>query len=283
MYHSLPPNASFWPFLVSVDEDLAETAQTGMSLRQALHCANYPRKPRGGPDTLSDSDSLRFSFCCEHDGCRKRTTPPSVRFPGRKVYLAVVVILVAAMRHGPTPRRVRELSGHFGADRRTIARWQVFWRKLVPNTPFWKVARARLATRCRHHHASHPSPQRLPPRRHGPRRLEAAALLPRSDHDPGRPADQALLEDRLRSADDAPSAPRTAGRTTDATVRYTGSPASRGALHDPNTPHFDRHPLGAVSLLHHRHAVELSPCAGRSRPPSDPWPPGPGLTPPPDA
>ena len=49
------------------------------------------------------------------------------------------------MRHGPTPRRVRELSAHFGADRRTIARWQVFWRDLFPCTPFWKVARARLA------------------------------------------------------------------------------------------------------------------------------------------
>jgi len=67
-----------------------------------------------------------------------------VRFLGRKVYLAVVVILVAAMRHGPTPRRVRELAAHFGADRRTIARWQVFWRDLVPCTPFWKVARVRL-------------------------------------------------------------------------------------------------------------------------------------------
>jgi hypothetical protein len=72
-------------------------------------------------------------------------TPPSVRFLGRKVYLAVVVILVTAMRHGPTPRRVRELTTHFGADRCTIARWQVFWRELFPNTPFWKVARARLA------------------------------------------------------------------------------------------------------------------------------------------
>jgi hypothetical protein len=49
-----------------------------------------------------------------------------VRFLGRKVYLAVVVILVAAMRHGPTPRRLRLLSEHFGADRRTIARWQTF-------------------------------------------------------------------------------------------------------------------------------------------------------------
>jgi hypothetical protein len=68
-----------------------------------------------------------------------------VRFLGRKVYLAVVVILVTAMRHGPTPRRVRELTTHFGADRRTLARWQVFWRELFPNTPFWKVARAHLA------------------------------------------------------------------------------------------------------------------------------------------
>jgi hypothetical protein len=48
------------------------------------------------------------------------------------------------MRHGPTPRRLRQLSEHFGADRRTIARWQTFWREIFPNTPFWKVARARL-------------------------------------------------------------------------------------------------------------------------------------------
>jgi hypothetical protein len=48
------------------------------------------------------------------------------------------------MRHGPSPRRVHELSKRFGADRRTIARWQVFWRELFPQTPFWKLARARL-------------------------------------------------------------------------------------------------------------------------------------------
>jgi hypothetical protein len=48
------------------------------------------------------------------------------------------------MRQGPTPRRVRELSRRFGADRRTIARWQDFWRERFPQTPFWKIARARL-------------------------------------------------------------------------------------------------------------------------------------------
>jgi hypothetical protein len=73
-------------------------------------------------------------------------TPPSVRFLGRKVYLGAVVVLVAAMRQGPSPRRVRELSRLFGADRRTIARWQVFWQEHFPQTRFWKVARSRFVS-----------------------------------------------------------------------------------------------------------------------------------------
>jgi hypothetical protein len=71
-------------------------------------------------------------------------TPPSVRFLGQKVYLSAIIILISAMRQGPTPRRVRELSNRFRADRRTIARWQVFWREHFPQTAFWKIARARL-------------------------------------------------------------------------------------------------------------------------------------------
>ena len=53
------------------------------------------------------------------------------------------------MRQGPSPRRVRELSERFGADRRTIARWQVIWREQVPQTPFWKIARAHLLTKTK--------------------------------------------------------------------------------------------------------------------------------------
>jgi hypothetical protein len=67
-----------------------------------------------------------------------------VRFLGPKVYLSVVVILVTAMRQGPTPRGANELSRLFGADRRTIARWQVFWSEHFPQTAFWRVARGRL-------------------------------------------------------------------------------------------------------------------------------------------
>ena len=145
MYHGLLGDSSFWSFLFSIDQDLAEQARReACSCGGRLHRANYPRKPRGGPADLPEQYGFRLSFCCDRDGCRKRTTPASVRFLGRKVYLGAVVVLVAAMRQGPTPRRVRELSKLFGADRRTISRWRIFWDDSFPRTKFWFVERARL-------------------------------------------------------------------------------------------------------------------------------------------
>jgi hypothetical protein len=147
MYHDLPRDARFWSFLLTVDQDLAETARKkACSCGGHLHCANYLRKPRGIAAQLPEPQRLRLSFCCDRDGCRKRTTPPSVRFLGPKVYLGIIVILVSAMRQGPSPRRVRELSTRFGADESTITRWQTFWREHFPQTPFWKVARAGVVT-----------------------------------------------------------------------------------------------------------------------------------------
>ena len=147
MYHDLFCDARFWAFLFSIDQDLANGArQKRCPCGGRLHSAKYPRKPRGS-DHLSEGYGHRLSFCCDRDGCRKRLTPPSVRFLGRKVYLGAVVVLVAAMRQGPSPRRVRELSQRFGADRQTIARWQVFWQEHFPQTQFWKVARSRLVPR----------------------------------------------------------------------------------------------------------------------------------------
>jgi hypothetical protein len=145
MYHDLPRAARLWSVLLAIDQDLAETTRKkACPCGGRLHSANYLRKPRGTPIQLSEPQCLRLSFCCDRDGCRKRVTPPSVRFLGPKVYLGVFVILISALRQGPTPRRVRELSIRFGADRRTIARWQVFWREHFPQTPFWKIAHARL-------------------------------------------------------------------------------------------------------------------------------------------
>ncbi len=143
MYHEFLSSASFWSYLRAVDEDLAaETRNKGCRCGGRLHSANYPRKPRGTPVPLAEPQRIRLSFCCDRDGCRKRVTPPSVRFLGRKVYLTAIVILISAMRQGPSPRRARELSSRFGADESTITRWQTFWREHFPQTLFWKVARA---------------------------------------------------------------------------------------------------------------------------------------------
>jgi hypothetical protein len=145
MYHDLPRAARFWSVLLAIDHDLSEkTRKLACPCGGRLHTANYLRKPRGTLVQLPPPQCLRLSFCCDRDGCRKRVTPPSVRFLGPKVYLGVIAILISAMRQGPTPRRVRELSQRFGADQQTIARWQAFWRERFPQTPFWKTERARL-------------------------------------------------------------------------------------------------------------------------------------------
>jgi hypothetical protein len=91
-------------------------------LRQLRACT------AGWAGHMSEEYRCRFSFCCDRDGCRKRMTPPSVRFLGRKVYLGAVVTLISAMRQGPRPRRVHELARLFGVGRATVARWQAFWR-----------------------------------------------------------------------------------------------------------------------------------------------------------
>ncbi len=90
-----------------------------------LYSARYRRKPRGRLCQLGEERDWRFSFCCTVDGCRKRATPPSLRFLGRKVYLAAMVVLIAIMRQGATAAWMRQLSGLAGVGRRTVGRWRV--------------------------------------------------------------------------------------------------------------------------------------------------------------
>lgn len=106
-----------------------------------LHSARFRRKPRGRPAGLDDADDQRRSFCCAVAGCRKRATPPSLRFLGRKVYLATVVTLVSAMQHRATAAR-RCLSDHLGVSRRTVARWREWWLRTFAAGRFWKAASA---------------------------------------------------------------------------------------------------------------------------------------------
>ena len=99
MYHALPRTARFWSVLLAIDHDLAETTRkNSCPCGGRLHASNYLRKPRGTPQQLPRPQCVRLSFCCDRDGCRKRVTPPSVRFLGPKVYLGVIVILISAAR-----------------------------------------------------------------------------------------------------------------------------------------------------------------------------------------
>jgi hypothetical protein len=153
LYRELLADATFHNLLLACDRDLAEEARAGRChCGGALHSATYPRKPRGRPRSLSlgPEHDRRFSFCCAVDGCRSRTTPPSLRFLGPRVYLATVVVLVAIMRHGASASRVRRMNGAVGIDRRTIERWRTWWRDGLTATPFWQTARAALMPPVEH-------------------------------------------------------------------------------------------------------------------------------------
>ena len=130
-----------YQLLKKVDVDLTEEArQRGCLLCGGrLHRSDYDRKPRGGPQW-----ELRFSLCCARKGCRRRNTPPSVRFLGRRIYAGLVVVLVSAMSHGLKPERVQRLREVLRIDRRTLERWRQWWLGLFVESCFWREARARF-------------------------------------------------------------------------------------------------------------------------------------------
>lgn len=146
MYRELLADARFHNLLLAFDTDIADAvrAERCEHCGGALHSSKYRRKPRGRACKLGPEHDQRFSFCCAVDGCRSRETPPSLRFLGRKVYLAAIVVLVAIMQHGATASRVQQLSAQISVDRRTVERWRRWWRDGFTITPFWQSARAGL-------------------------------------------------------------------------------------------------------------------------------------------
>jgi hypothetical protein len=90
---------------------------------------------------MRDEYSSRLSFCCAV--CRKRATSLSVRFLGRRVYLALAVVLVSGSRTASTPTGVR-LGAELGVARQTLQRWQAWWIEQFPLTPLWRATCARF-------------------------------------------------------------------------------------------------------------------------------------------
>lgn len=147
MYQSLFGDSRWFELLLKVDEDLAtEARRAGCACGGALHSARYERKPRGGPSGLGPASTVRFSFCCAKEGCRRRTTPRSLRFLGRKVFFGALVLLLPVLRDGPTPERLDRLCERFSVSVRTVRRWCRFWRETFVTSREWQAARGLFAT-----------------------------------------------------------------------------------------------------------------------------------------
>ncbi|MEN8180844.1 MAG: hypothetical protein ABFS39_19810 [Pseudomonadota bacterium] len=145
MCHAFLNDAKFYRFLFDIDQDIAHQVQAGgCSCGGVLHSACYPRKPRGIRSKLDESYKTRLSFCCAEEGCRRRSTPPSVRFLGRKVYLGVMVILITALEHGLSPKRQQWLIETLDIWPQTLSRWRKWWRAAFPASRCWQEERGRF-------------------------------------------------------------------------------------------------------------------------------------------
>ncbi|MHB8474776.1 MAG: hypothetical protein ACYDBZ_00625 [Steroidobacteraceae bacterium] len=138
----------FYELLLGFDRQIAEAAHADRCQKcgAALHWGSWERKPRGGPAGLSPRHRLRFSLCCAADGCRKRETPGSLRFLGRKVFFGAMVVLISAMQSGLNPVRMRRLKELVGVSRRTVLRWRDWWHTAFAMSPFWRAHRGLAPT-----------------------------------------------------------------------------------------------------------------------------------------
>lgn len=133
--------SSFFELLFRIDEEFANKLH-GRSCPRCgagkLCFANYLRKPRGGPKGAAEKCDLRFSLCCDREGCRKRLLPKSVRFLERKVYFSAVVVIASVIHHGNSPKRAERLKELFCVTRQTLDRWRRWWKEHFPGSFLWR-------------------------------------------------------------------------------------------------------------------------------------------------
>ena len=141
--HSIFSNARVWAFLKQVDEAEAQRCRSAgcPHCGAALHSATYPRKPHGLAPELR-ADARRCSLCCCH--CRRRVTPPSARFFGRRFRVAPLFVVVSALVAGDGAR-VEAISRKWGIPVITLNRWRQWWRETFPKTRAWRAKRGELA------------------------------------------------------------------------------------------------------------------------------------------
>lgn len=148
MLDDLDLGCEFFEALVSIDGELARAVvQAGCPVCGGrLHRSDYNRKPRGGLIApAGEAFVRRLSLCCACEGCRRRATPPSVRFLGRRVYLGAVVIVASIVALAlEAAGKAAEIRRRTGVPARTARRWLSWWQGPFVQSEVLMLVKARL-------------------------------------------------------------------------------------------------------------------------------------------
>jgi hypothetical protein len=110
-----------------------------------MHAAHYLRRPWGWPhpEIAFDPETepvKRWSWCCGRRGCRKRLTPSSWVFSGRRFYVAPLVLILAGLATGAAVQ-VQDVTS---PQRRTISRWVLWWQDVFARGRAWTDLSGRM-------------------------------------------------------------------------------------------------------------------------------------------
>jgi hypothetical protein len=142
MYSKILKDASFYSLQIEIDKKTASAMrEKGCPCGGGLNVANFQRKTRGVPESIEAKFNLRFSFCCNKEGCRKRKTPPTVRFAGRKLWAAQLVLILSGDCSSQTEKCFKQ---KFGASSRVIRQWRHWWAQIFSQSKFWTKSRFRV-------------------------------------------------------------------------------------------------------------------------------------------
>jgi hypothetical protein len=145
MFDQIEFGREFFEQLAVADAQIAAAVAAGgcEACGGRLHRGDYERKPRGALlAAAGEAFVVRFSLCCDREGCRQRATPPSLRFLGRRVYLGAAVIagsvVALALRRASAARVATGVPG------RTLCRWLSWWQGPFTLTGVFVAMAARL-------------------------------------------------------------------------------------------------------------------------------------------
>jgi hypothetical protein len=146
MSHNFLLNTSFHNKLLEIDQKTAEQVRT-QGCRHCggeLHQANYPRIGFGIHSNIAAVYATRLSFCCAR--CRRRTTPPSIRFFGQRRFIAATFVLLCALRLSPSDKHQEQLARRLGItlSLSTWKRWRAWWHYDFLQTRFWAEAKSHV-------------------------------------------------------------------------------------------------------------------------------------------